>query len=103
MIVEFQGDCSLEIAHVGTRDEIEALIFLTRCFRISSADLIGRRLVKTIEQIDEAAAEAGRQLAEFLKTAKGIELIEKCGVGRNEIDTNSTSGAASCSAMHRND
>lgn len=77
MKVELQN-CSLEIAHIGTSEQIEIQIALDRAFR-SAADA-GRQIREAIDRIGEAAAEAGRQFAAFLKTDAGRQLVEICGV-----------------------
>jgi hypothetical protein len=77
MIIEFQG-CSLEIAHIGTRKEIEREIYLARPFWCIVEE--NNQLWEYLKGIANAACEAGRQLAAFLKTDEGKQLVELCGV-----------------------
>ncbi|MCK9570836.1 hypothetical protein M0R72_17940 [Candidatus Pacearchaeota archaeon] len=67
--IEFREGCSLEIAHIGTSEQIAMQIALDRAFR-SAAD-VGQQLREAVYRIGEAAAEAGRQFAAFLKTQEG--------------------------------
>lgn len=79
MIVEL-WNCSLEIGHIGTREELEFVALLERT-GFSAAEA-GKALREVIEQVMEAARELGQQLAEFLKTDEGKQFVESYGVGK---------------------
>lgn len=78
MIIELQG-CSLEIAHIGTREAIEFEVLLD--YTGLKAAEAGKMLRETIEQAIEAMGEFGRQFLAFLKTDEGKQLLELYGVG----------------------
>jgi len=63
MLIEFQGDCSLEVAHIGTPEQIaiERLVDIAR----TAAEVfqaVGRKLVAWLQPAIDAAMEIARQI-----------------------------------------